>query len=230
MPFPFIPAILAGIGALGGVLGNRSKTATQQQQQNFNQSGNQYQSFSGTGTQTPSYDPLGENLRQVLAQMYLGRASSGPDFMRNYESAGLEDINRGAESGRAILNKILAERGLSYSPAAATALGRVEENRIGRGIAFRNQLPLVQDELERERLTDLSGFFSRLPFGTSTTSTGTSTGVSSTGGTSSGTGASTDPGNLLGGLTGGLGNMLAFLYGQGAFDNGLGPKGYVRKP
>lgn len=220
----FIPALIAGVGALGGLLGNRPKTYQQQQQQGFNQFGNQYQGFSGTGTQTPAYDPLGENLRQALAQMYLGRAGSVPEFMRNYEATGLEGINKGAESNRAALNQILAARGLSYSPAAATALGGLESNRIGQGVAFRNQLPLVQDQLQQQRLADLSGFFSRLPYGTSTTQTGTSTGTSSTTGSSSGTGTSTDPGNMLGGLTGGLGNLLAFLYGQGAFGGG----GYTR--
>lgn len=224
----FVPALIAGVGAIGGALGNRQRTQTQQGQ--FNQTGTQNQTFSGLNRYTPEYDATGSNLRGILANMYTQRINELPSFMQNYKTMGLQGINEGAQSLRDTLSRTLAARGLSYSPAAATAEAGLESNRVAQGLEFTNQIPLVQDQITQQRLGDLAGFFSRLPVGGTTETSGTSQGTSTTSGTSSG--SMTTPGNMLGGAFGGLGSLLAFLYGQGAFgnDQGLGKKGYVRNP
>lgn len=213
----FVPAVIAGLGALGGIFGNRDKTIKQQQQTNQQQSQQQNQQYANTSYILPEYDALTGGLRGNLANMYLQRAQSVPDFMRNYQAQGLENINQSSDALRSNLSSILASRGLSYSPAAATAETGLEGGRISQQLGFQNQLPLVQDQLQQQRLGDLSNFFARLPVGQTGGAAGTSLGDFT--GTSSGTstGTTSIPGNMLGGGFGGISSILAYLYGKGGF-------------
>ena len=105
--------------------------------------------------------------------------------------------------------------GLTGSPVGAAAIAQNEANRIAQGNQFMMNLPVLLDQINRERMGESAKFFRSLPTGTRRIGTTRSTGA----GTTTGIGTTTQPGNVLGGLFGSLGTALAGLYGMGAFGN-----------
>lgn len=216
----FIPALIAGVAGLAGGLLNKPQTTTGSQNSNMTGSQTVNQSMTGSSSQNPQYDQLGSSLRAFLGQQYLSRASQTPDFMNQYQNSGIQAINSGANSSRQALQQILAARGLSNSPAAATSEAGQEANRIGQITQFNTQLPLVQDQLQQQRLQQLGGFFQGLPVGSTSTTEGQQEGQTNTQQNTQGNFSQTGPNNSLGGAVGGLGGMLAYLYGKGGFGGG----------
>lgn len=177
-----IPLIISGISALSGLFGGRKKETTQTTDQ----------------TTTPQFSQQQNALMQALYGMFMGRTNDTEDWMSSYKSAGMEGINTAAAARSRAIQNILRSRGLSRSPAAASATGSDETFRIGQQSQFLNTLPQVQDQLQRQRLTDLLSYFSAIPTASRT----------------QGTGTTTQPSNMSGGFINGLGQGIAAGYGQ----------------
>lgn len=189
-----IPAVIGAAGAIGGGLLSKQK---QQQQQQYN----------NTTTSMPQTDPSFLPLRNILLQQAQRRISQG-GLPAGTVEGGIENINQNTRLGDEALNNTLAARGLSNSPIAGQAAIQSELARRGTLNTFRNiQVPQLKNQFQLQNL-DLGK--SILPFGTGTTTTGS--------GTSSGT--SVGSVNPAGAAISSGAEMLALLYGMGAFNKG----------
>lgn len=202
-----IPLVIAGLGALGGWLGNRRKTVPQEQTttQNIDQ----------TSTSMPTYDPTALAMRNSLMGAFMQRLS--PDYAQNLASNittnSIQNINRGFGATQRALEQSFANRGLNFSPVSAVVGAESQGNRIGQVIQALNNQRLLAEQMQQGNLSSAAGFFGQLPYGTTQHQTGTTT--------QKGTGTITYPGDQLGGLFGNLTTILAGLWGRGAFG---GPK------
>lgn len=205
----FIPAILGGIGAAAGIFGQKPQKQATEQTTNQSQQSN----ASTSGSSQPLYDDQQLAIRNQIFQTLLSRLNQDPS-LSGYTSTGLQNINRAGDLRRQALENVLAQRGLSSSPTAARAIANTESNRISDAVNFQNQIPLLADSLNRQRVGDLSSFFTSLPVGQQTQgqSNQSSSGTAHTVGNGALSGGSPIAGGLLG-----AGSILAGLYGQGAF-------------
>ena len=212
MPAWLVPAILSGLGTAAGALSNRPKEITQKQLQDLLTTQERGESFETT--QYPFLSDIQNYLQDFLFRRYVDQANRDVD-LSGYTATGLQNINRGVEAQKQILNNILAARGLSYSPMAASALTGIEAGRVGQGVNFLNQIPLLRRDIGRQNLADVSGFLQSLPIGTRSTGATQGYGGQRTTGTTTGT--TIYPGDILGGGIGGGASILSLLYGLGAF-------------
>src|SRR6266478_9190315 len=136
-----IAPLISGLaGLFGGGQQKKVKTSgtisntenTQQQQQGTNISQNVH------------------NLSPIQQQL-IGQFTKGASDLYNtstdlsgYKQQGLKNINTGSDLASKVIQNSLASRGLSYSPAAATATTQNELNRVGQGSTFLSQVPLLQ--------------------------------------------------------------------------------------
>jgi len=216
MPLPAfaIPLILSGISALAGGLSNRK--STQQQQSTTNFSGTDVSDYSSTST--PTYDPKALSFRDILINNVL----KGMNVIPSEEDilfGNIDSVNNARRLQKILTESNLASRGLSYSPAAGTAIGNVENQRISDIIGAHREAPLQYQQYRQQAMAPALSLFSQIPYGT--TQKGTST--TSRSGTQQTSGTTTQPGNVLGGIFGNLGPTIAGLYGMGAFNPYLAP-------
>lgn len=158
-----IPGLIGGIAGLFGG-GPQQKTQTSGTITNSGSSSN-------TNTSTPNFSPL----QQALISQFTRGASDLYDQsadLSGYAGQGLKTINSGAQLSNNILRNTLASRGMSYSPAAGTALTQDELNRQNQGSSFLSSLPLLQRQLQSQSLNQLMQAFGAIPTGS--TSTGNS--------------------------------------------------------
>ena len=208
-----IPAVIAGLSALGGLFGNRKSTAK------ATTKGTQV--TDRTATSTPTYDPNALAMRNALMSTFMGRIS--PSYARtladDITTGNIQNINRGFGAGQRALQEALAGRGLNFGPLSAVLGAESNNNRIGALIQALNQRRLLADQLQTGALEGASNFFSRLPVGRTDTEKGTVTTDSMT--------EQTNPGNMLGGAFGGLGTSLAGILGA---SGGFGRYGGLNIP
>ncbi len=194
MPFALAaPLIGMGISALSGLFGGKKQNeinTTQNTSQKFN--------TTNTSTNTPNLNPFQQQLSQLFTQGAIDQYKQGTN-LAPYTSQGLQQIAGQGAANNKIISNILAQRGLSYSPAAATGLTQNAINTGGQMTSFLSGIPLLRRELERGNLDQLMKAFAVQPIGSTTS--GTSSGESS--GTS--TGVNTQSGNPTAGFFGGLG-------------------------
>jgi len=181
----FLPLLIAGLSALAGGLANRSSTQ------------NQRASFNNIQATTPTYDPETMGLRNTILNNYMNMMP-GTSGYQNFINQGISGINRSSDLQRQNLQSILAARGIQ-GPAAGNSLAGLENSRFSNILNFTQNAPY-------QALAGAGNFFSQIPKGATTTSSGTQTGQFQ------------QPGNILGGGTAGLANVLAYLYGQGSFN------------
>jgi hypothetical protein len=205
----FIAPIIGGLAGLFGG-GNQQKTKTSgtignTQSGTFNQTG----STTGATQNVHNLSPLQQTLAQQFTSGAQKLAGSAAD-MTGYTSKGLEDINQGAQSNTNIINNMLASRGLSFSPAAATTQTQNLANTQNQNANFLQQIPLLQRQLQEQANTGLERAFSTLPVDTSQTTQGTTnqSGSTSQQGTQTQQGTNLVSGNPMGGLFSGLGAGL----------------------
>ncbi len=176
--------------------------ATQKTQSQTQSSGNQQgQTF---GSSTPQLNPLQQSLAALFSRGAMDQFNQGTN-LAPYTSAGLQQIQgQGQQNSRAIANN-LANRGLSFSPAAGAATTQNQLNTGNQMQGFLQQIPLLQHQLQQGNLQQLMQAFSTQPYGqdTSGTSNVNTSGMSNTESTGS------TPGGGLAGLLGGLGAGLA---------------------
>lgn len=224
-----LPYAITGLSALAGLFGNRAQkqTSTEDYWKELYDwiskvtQGTTSRQAETLGGETPTYDPYQAEMRDQILRMLSDRATGATD-LSGYTGQGLRTINDAAALKQKALNSILASRGLSYSPVAASAMGNLESSRVGEAVNFMNQLPLLQRQLQGEDLDRLSKFWAALPYGKATKSNvnefGQTWEASDTThrGTEGGqtTRVGNTSGNRLGGFLTGLGSGLASTWGQ----------------
>jgi hypothetical protein len=169
-------------GGMGGVAGAFPKTTTMTGSgtsvTDTNQAGGQnyltnttfsnlmdfLQHMSGTTTSamTPTLSPETAQLMSQLAQRYSGLTT--PSLM-GYEANQTAQINANAKAQADAVDNVMAARGLSNSPAAATARANIEANRINQITGMRNQTPLLRNQLNLQNLAAGTGFLAAAPKG-----------------------------------------------------------------
>jgi hypothetical protein len=207
-----IPFILSGLSALSGFFSGKPKQTTSTTDQSGNTSSNSYQTGGSTSTTTPNLSPEQLQLLQSLIGRQTQLANQDQD-LSGYKAGGMQQINQGADAQSKIVQNILASRGLSYSPTAATSLAGVQSNRIQQQNQFANGIPLLQRQLKTEDIGKLLDIFKSIPYGSTTTGSNTESSNSSgyTSGSSKTVG--TSPDQSLAGLFSGLGQGVASTYG-----------------
>ena len=221
MPLPFLlPLLGAGLSGLGGLFGNKPQTQKQTTDQTTESSQSRQGGFDTYND--PILSAMQQNFQNDLFRRYAQQLQEGTD-LSGYQNEGLSNINRGADIQRMILQQSLARRGLSGSPTGIYANNLIDSNRVGSGVSFLNQIPLLRRQLQDQALTGASNFLRSTPYGTRTTGTTNESGF----GTSHtvGSGTNTTPGNQVGGLLGGFGSTLSALIGLGAFGKKPGSVG-----
>lgn len=198
------PLVISGISALQGLLGGRKKTATQNQNSVTNSSQTQnVDLYNNPILSDEAASGYGAGINALINQLQRGTDLTG------YKAAGLRTLNKQAEMKQKLLQRTLAQRGLSYSPAGAAIEARNADANAGEQFDFLNSIPMLQRQLQSEDATRLVQAASAMPVGNRQTGTTTSTGTSTT----NSTGTATQPGDMLGGLFSGLGQGIASTYG-----------------
>jgi hypothetical protein len=227
------------VGFLGNLLGSKKKqeetgtsntnqtsgsnTTLDQIIKNLTQSQTQATSTTGPNL-TPGYQSF---INQVLGK-YSGMMGQAPITQEQYTTPLIQGINQNADIQTKSANNIMAARGLSTSPVAATTEANIDAQRM-RGI---NQTlvgaPMAVQQMNTQAMAPMANIMSMLPglSGTTTQQTGTGTisenNVTDTNTTNRGqtTGSTNQTGNVtntaggLGDAFGGLGAILAYLYGK----------------
>lgn len=143
----------------------------------------QSQQTGGTTTQTttPTMDPATQSMLQKLIS---ASGSLTTPSLTGYQAQQTTNINNAADLQSQAVNNIMASRGLSTSPVAATAAAGVEQNRLNQITGMQQQIPILQNQLNLANLAGAASLFSTIPKGATTsgttagTSTGTTTGSS----------------------------------------------------
>jgi hypothetical protein len=190
------PLVGAGLSALAGLFGGKKQQETQTNQnttQNFNQN--------TSSSNTPNLNPFQQQLAQLFTQGSIDRYNKDLN-LTPYTQQGMQQIAGQGAANNKIISNILAQRGLSYSPAAATGLTQNALNTGGQMNQFLSGIPLLRRDMEQDNLKGLMQAFSVQPVGS--TSTGSSSGTS----TGTMTGTNVQSGNPAAGFFGGLGAGL----------------------
>ncbi len=160
-----------------------------------------------TGTQSQqnniNFSPQIQALLNQLTPQYARLAGQGTN-LQPYQQQGEQQINANAALAQQAVQSNLAARGLSTSPVAAAMENTNNLNRVGQINTFQQQLPLLQQQLQKANLGAAGEFAASVPHGTS------STGNLSQNTTSQQT-QTQQSGGGLGGLLAGLGSFAGPL-------------------
>lgn len=205
-PFGLSSNALNGInlglgGAIGGLNPGGGTTTTSG---TSNTNANTNQNYNQSGSSTPTYDASTDYLRKILNNQVLQNLQN-PTDLTGYESSGAAGINSTGDAQKTSLNQNLASRGLTYSPVAATSNAAVDQNTGNQINSLHNSIPLIQQQLYEQKLSDALGQFKANPFGTSTAGQGSSAGTTQSTTDTNSTSKTTPAGGILGGILGGIG-------------------------
>lgn len=197
--FSMASGTLPIISGLAGLFaGNSSKNTNTQTQGTVNQTG------TSSGTTTPNLSPLQQQLANLFTSQSMNQANKDPN-LTGYEAGGLQTINANSNLQNQVLQNSLASRGLSFSPAAATAQTQQTINQGNQQSQFIQQIPLLARQLQQQNNAQLQSNFSALPTGVSTT--GNTTQDQTTDATQKQ--QVTTPGGGIAGLLGGIASGIA---------------------
>ena len=235
---PIVAPIIAGVG---GALGNKSQTTTQQQQQNQNST------TSGTNQGNNTYynqtrqgysDPMSGQYNAQALQQAMARVNQGVVDPRQYAESqvtgNIQNLNNQAALQRKVIENVMRQKGLAYSPMGGTMLANADANRVQQGIGYANQLPQLERQaaLENETIQNQRQQLLQSLLGQQLTNQERegfentwNSNNSTTTGQSNMTGSNTTPSNMMAGGFQSLATMLANLYGRGAFGGGSGGSG-----
>lgn len=152
-----LAGVLGGIGGITDILGSLFGSS-----QTTNTSGTTSSQYG----QTPTYDPAAESLRQALISGQISNLGKDVD-LSGYTSSGLQTINQGYDAANKALQQTLASRGLTYSPVAGSSTAALGTQRIGAGINFQNQIPLLAQQLYQQKLQGALQTFASMPYSVS---------------------------------------------------------------
>src|SRR5882757_5200945 len=131
----FVLPVISGLAGLFGG-GSTKNTSTNQTQSQSGSTQNQ-------GSSNPVLNPFQQQLAQMFSQGAMKQFSDGTN-LAPYTSGGLQQIQgQGQQNSRAIANN-LANRGLSFSPAAGNATVQNQLNTGNQMQSFLQQIPLLQ--------------------------------------------------------------------------------------
>lgn len=161
-----LPQLLGtGLSAAAGAFGAQDKGSTSSSQQT-----------SSTATSTPNLSPEQHALINMIIKASTDQYNQDTD-VSGYTANGLQNINNASNIQSKTVQNLLASRGLSYSPAAVTALANPQSQKLQQSSAFLNSVPQYQRQLKEQSLTDLMKSFGLLPTAVTTTNNGTNTGT-----------------------------------------------------
>jgi hypothetical protein len=194
--------VLPLVSGLAGLFGSSNKSTTNSNSNSINQTQTQNQQQSQSGF---NYNPLQTALMNNFSNSANNQLNNATN-LTPYTQSGLQNIQGQGQANQTALSANLASRGLSSSPAAATALTQNQLNTGNQEQNFMAQIPLLQNQLQTQAQQNAEAAF-RTP-GVATTSSGTSGGTTLTQGANQGTSTTTGQVNPLAGLLGGLGGAL----------------------
>lgn len=201
-----LPLLTTGISALAGLFGAKPKPIV------TNSSSN------STSTSTPNIGANQQSLQDQFTQGITQQLNSAND-MSGYTGQGLQQINQTAGVADKMSKNILAARGLSNSPYAATLENQNNNSRLNQSSQFLNQIPLLQTQLRQQAIQQAIQGSQAIPFGSTVTGSQSGTSTQTGGGGSPVAGALSGAGAALnapmgGGVTAGqqiatnLGNIF----------------------
>ena len=194
-----LPILMGGAGYLGS-------TGT------TNTTGSQTTSGTTSGTSSGSTSPVLSAEQQMISNAYgnalMNQYNQGVN-LAPYQAAGDQSINQQGNANAANIANSLASRGLSYSPAAGTAITQNRLNTVNQENQFNESIPLLQQQINQGNIQQMISGFSALPTGSTTT--GTTSGTTSSNTQSQQT--QTKSTNPLAGLLSGVGSGLGLLLG-----------------
>lgn len=182
MPAALIPIALMAASAIGGAMANKNR--------------------SSTSSSMPQLDPQYQPLQNLILPSIISRLQQPSGVPAGFVETNTKAINDTFDNASMDLNNRLRARGLSTSPIAANAESKLVSRRAGEIARMKTQVPLLEQELQRQSLMDA---LSVLGLGRGQSSTMTEFG----------------PGRMSNSISG-MAQMLGFLYGSGAFGKGIG--------
>lgn len=219
MPAFLAPLAISGLSALAGLF-NKGQQQQQQQQSQTTSSGET--TGASNYTNAPFFDEQSQALRDQLIRLYSGRAGEDPSRLADSIISGqLNNLNRGSELVDRTSQSILASRGLNFSNISPAIRAITNQNRAFKGVDILNSRDQLMEQIMSQRMGEAAKFFQTIPYGTSGYSSTAShnEGVQNT----IGTGTVQGNPNPLGQGVFNLADMIASLYGQGAFSPGFNP-------
>jgi len=228
---------IGGLGFLGELLGGKNKQVTSGTSSTDQTTGSntlldqiiknltQTQS-QATSTTGPNLSPQYQNFINQILGKYSGMMNQAPITQEQYATPLIQGINQNADIASKSANNIMASRGLSTSPVAATT----EVNNDARRMQGINQVlagaPMATAQLNQQAMAPMANIMSILPSLSGTTTTQTGMGSTSeagsttsstatrgqTKGTTNQTGTVANTAGGMGDAFGGLGAILAALY------------------
>jgi len=191
MPFPLIPLLVTAGSAVGGALAGRKGARTQEQ------------SATQSGSVIPIEDPRYKGLGEALMRRFLSALSTS-GLPEGFEAAGIGKINETWDAAKQGLENTLTARGLGSSPVAGAALARADVGRAGDITRFRTvDIPSMARAWQLQDAQNALQFYSMRPIGQKTQGTTT--------------GQVVFPGGVGAGAVTSMAEMLAYLWGKGAF-------------
>lgn len=225
---PFSGLLTAGLGSVFGGLAGLFGGGKQQQTKTNGTISNSGTSGFNQST-SPNFNPLQEALMKQFTQGASNLYNQSTN-LGGYTSSGLENINQTSNAAAKNIAANLANRGLTFSPAAGTALTQNVLSRAGQQSQFLNSIPLLQRQLQESSLGDLENAFKTIPVGQS------SSGSTTQNNTQTQQGTNLVSGNPMAGLFSGLGaGTIASLpllnnYLNGNANNTIMPNGNFPLP
>lgn len=227
----FVPALISGIGALGGLFGGRGQKQKQTSRSSSHTTNLQEAKTHNFGVEGPQLTGQQQGLLDQIVNKATGYLNEDTD-LSGYQAGQTNQINALADIQKKAAEETLAAKGVSGGPATATALNSVDANAFANKVNLAQSIPMLRNQIMSQKLADVGQVFSRIPTATGYENYGNvqNTGAQYT--DTEGEGEQSQSGNMLGGLFGNLAPILAFLYGQGAFRTkgkntgfGLNPEG-----
>lgn len=157
-----------------------------------NRAGKSTQTSSQTTQLTPEQIALLSSLNGQYTNL-----NTDPD-LSGYEAGQVSDINHQSNLHMQALQENLAYRGITGA-AEANAEANVDSQRFGDITKLHQSIPLLRNQIQTQNLNTGIGLFGAQPRNVSTSTTGTTSA------------------NKLGGGISNAANVLAYLYGKGAF-------------
>lgn len=213
--------LLPILATISGGLSNRSQQTTTGQTigPSTTTTSPTYTTTGATTSQTnPNITPGMQSIIDNLTNSLNSLLTKDPD-LTGYGATQIGEINNSYKNLQESRRSELAARGIT-GPAAENALGSIDNQRFGETVGIRNQLPLLSNQLRQQAITSAATALGSIPHGTTTQNSGqtnTSSGGTVTNSGQTNTGFTNTRGNVLGGATSGLTEILALLYGMGAF-------------
>jgi hypothetical protein len=115
-----------------------------------------------SGFSTPTLSPATQQFMDSLIGRFSGMGKIDPSTILAQQITG---INKNSDAQAGLTNEILASRGLSTSPISGTAAISNENSRFAQVNQAKNNLPLLQQELDLKSLVPAANFFSSIPTG-----------------------------------------------------------------